>query len=137
MRATELQRAACLINYPRARNALPGNGRHHERLEQPVLALGLAAGGSIRDRTHLGWKTAMHSPDEAELHAEAVKVTWYACETCRAMKPRAMTIVRHHHEYSVPLSSDCGHLELEEAIVSSEPEYNGRHHRPFGKSGPL
>jgi hypothetical protein len=49
MRATELQRAACLINYPGARNALPGNGRHHERLEQPVLALGLAAGGSIRD----------------------------------------------------------------------------------------
>jgi hypothetical protein len=76
-------------------------------------------------------ETVMQSPKELELRDEAVKVTWCSCETCRAMKPRAMTIVRHHHEYSVPLTSDCRHLELEEAIVSGETERGGHHHRPF------
>ena len=76
-------------------------------------------------------ETFMQSSKELELHDEAVKVTWCSCETCRAMEPRAMTIVRHHHEYSLPLSSECRHLELEEAIVSGETERGGHHHRPF------
>jgi hypothetical protein len=64
----------------------------------------------------------MHSAKEMELHDEAVKVTWCACERCRSVGPRAMTIVRHHHEYEIPLSSDCRSLGLEEELISGESE---------------
>jgi hypothetical protein len=69
----------------------------------------------------------MHSPTEMELHDEAVKVTWCACESCCSVGPRAMTIVRHHHEYPVHLNSDCCSLGLEDEIVSGEAEYVPRH----------
>ena len=64
----------------------------------------------------------MHSAKEMDLHHGAVKVTWCACESCRSVGPRAMTIVRHHHEYEIPLSSDCRNPDPEEEIISGESE---------------
>src|SRR6185503_20720679 len=78
-------------------------------------------------RSH-GTEADMQSSNKMELRDEAVKVTWCACESCRSVGPRAMTIVRHHQEYIVPLSSECCPWDLEEGLVSSETEYS--HCRP-------
>ena len=69
----------------------------------------------------------MHSPEEMELGDDSVKVTWCACENCNSVGPRVLTLVRHHHEYSVQLCSECCPLVPEDTLVSSEAEYSQTH----------
>ncbi len=49
----------------------------------------------------------MHPQRDMEFEAEAVKVTWCACERCNAIGPRQMTVVRNRREYSVTLRFEC------------------------------
>jgi hypothetical protein len=69
----------------------------------------------------------MLSSKELELNDESVKVTWCACESCNSVGPRTVTLVKHHHEYTVRLDADCCTSSLEEALVSGETEHFGRH----------
>ena len=98
--------------------------RHHERLEQPVLALGLAP--SCASRPYQGTEAMTHPSQE--FHDEAVTLTWCACELCNSVGPRSMTLVRNHHEYTVELHSHCCNSEAEEELVCGEAQHsNGRH----------
>ncbi len=49
----------------------------------------------------------MHPHENAEFEAQAVKVTWCACERCNAVGPRQMTVVKNKREYSVTLQFEC------------------------------
>jgi hypothetical protein len=68
----------------------------------------------------------MHSTSEMDLHDEAVKVTWCACEHCSSIEPRAMTVVKHHREYTISLH-ECRNPGPEDALVSGETEHVRRH----------
>ena len=63
---------------------------------------------------------AMNSARELELHDEAVKVTWCACERCSVIGPHSMTLVKHHHEEFFEFEQDCCSDDLEEVLVSGE-----------------
>jgi hypothetical protein len=69
----------------------------------------------------------MHSSKELDLHDEAVKLTWCACELCNAVGPRYMTLVKNHHEYTVDLSSQCCKPGVEDQLVSGEAHHFNGH----------
>jgi hypothetical protein len=96
--------------------------RHHERLEQPVLALGLASPAGPYQRA----EAMTHS--SKEFHDETVTLTWCACELCNSVGPRSMVLVRNHHEYRVELHSHCCNPGAEEELVCGEGQHSdGRH----------
>jgi hypothetical protein len=71
----------------------------------------------------------MHSPQEMELHAGSVQVTWCACASCNSVGPRILTLVQHDHVHTFHLTAACCAPELEDALVSSEGEYSRRRPR--------
>jgi hypothetical protein len=42
-----------------------------------------------------------------EFEREAVTITWCACERCRSVGPRSITLIKHQREYEIELTSDC------------------------------
>jgi len=98
--------------------------RHHERLEQPVLALGLAP--SARQQAYQGTEAMTHSSQE--FHDETVTLTWCSCEFCNSVGPRSMTLVRNHHEYTVELHSHCCNPGVDEDLVCGEAQHSNGHH---------
>jgi hypothetical protein len=62
----------------------------------------------------------MHASKELDLDAEAVRITWCACERCNAVGPRFMTVIRNRHEYTVQLNDHGRGSNAEETLVHDE-----------------
>jgi hypothetical protein len=64
----------------------------------------------------------MNASKELEFEAQAVKITWCACERCNAVGPRYMTVVRNRHEYTVQLNDHQRRSDPEEPLMHDESQ---------------
>ena len=67
----------------------------------------------------------MHS--SWEIHDDAVKLTWCACELCNSAGPRLMTLVKNDREYTVELRNNCCNPGVGNELMSGEAANS--HHR--------
>ena len=68
----------------------------------------------------------MQASKELELDPESVKITWCACDVCKALGPRYMTVVRNRHEYTVQMNDHCHGHDVEALVCGENLNLAGR-----------